>query len=135
MSSGTRSIPRRTLRAIHRLPCDGRPRFMVAGSQLAFHIPYSTAYDEIFVIAGGRFEDGLAPDSPKHRIFTPDAISRLTKLNQLYCSDPEVREFISGYHASMKAAQALLKRPEEQQPWPKIPNNPLPSTTAATSSS
>lgn len=71
-------------RAVALLKDDGVPRYRVAGSVLEVMLPYSTAYDEVFRLAGGTLQPGLTPDSKPMRVFTPEAVRRITALNVLH---------------------------------------------------
>lgn len=80
------------LRAIAEWPCDGVPRFVVAGSVLAVKVPYSTAYNEIFKLSGGTMGEPDLPGGKPCRIFSHEGLRRIAALNQLYL--PHARKFI-----------------------------------------
>lgn len=107
MSSQPKDIVGRKARAIVELPCDGVNRFEVRGSVMAFKVPYSLAFVEVFRLAGGTLAPGLTPDAKPTRVFTPEAVRRITALNTLYA--PYARKVFE----AQKAAADLLKRPAE----------------------
>lgn len=114
-------LRRSVVNGIFELPCDGIPRFEVRGSVMAFKVPYSVAYSEVFRLAGGEIEPARSADGKARRIFSKEAVKRITALNQLY--RPHALEVI----ASQQAAADLLKRPA-----PAIPE-PCPPPTAPSS--
>jgi hypothetical protein len=107
----TKAIPRRTQVAIQLYPDDGKPRFTVKGSLLAFKLAYGPAYEETFLAAGGRFAPGLSPGKRGPRIWSREGIRRITRLNRIYLSQPGVQEFMESVIESHRAAADLLKKP------------------------
>lgn len=110
MSAEDKDIVGRKARAIVELPCDGVNRFEVRGSVMAFKVPYSVAYAEVFRLAGGRLEPGITADSKPTRVFSAEALRRITALNRLYAPHAAT------VFASQRAAADLLKRPAPVTP-------------------
>lgn len=102
-------MSRGKLRLIGEMACDGIPRFEVRGSAMAFKVPYSIAYGEVFRLAGGTIEPGMAADSKPTRVFTPQAIKRITALNHLY------RPFAIKHHAAQVVAADLLRQQNQAE--------------------
>lgn len=104
MSQETKRITGSKMRGILQHPCDGMARYLVKGSVLQVKLPYSTAFEETFKASGGTYEPKMVGVPRVGRIWTPEAIRRITRLNELYA--PRLRRHL----AAMKAADELLQQ-------------------------
>jgi hypothetical protein len=103
MTTTSKELSKSQRRAIIKLPCDGVPRFHVKRAMIAVKVCYSAAFEDIFEMEGGVFEEGLAPDAPKRRIWTQHGIRRILRLNEQYW--PFARKVIE----AQRAAADLVK--------------------------
>lgn len=123
-----RPISRSKLNAIRQHPCDGVPRFEVRGSVMAFKVPYSVAFKEIFETSGGEYQPGPTPDSPPSRVFSQEGIKRITALNRLY-----VGHALRFSEAQRAAADLLRRTPVEVSDGPAVTagqESPAPASVA-----
>lgn len=80
MSEKTKTITREQAQASHKWSCDGIARYSIKGVRHPLPVVYSSAYDMIFLAAGGTV------DGEGRRTFTPDALRRIMKLNARYAA-------------------------------------------------
>lgn len=99
MSLKNKPIPRPTALRLQEYPCDGIARFKVKKLGTGVY-PYSAAY------AGILASTGCSKNEHGQRVYTPDGIRRITKLNDAYLS--AARAFITNAIIEQNALTAAV---------------------------